>query len=206
MQRSRSPVSSPSILRTFIAIDLDPAIRRALEATQMYLQLSLPPSSVRWVRPYGIHLTLKFLGDTPAGRLEDIQRAVASAAAEIPTCSLDIQGLDCFPNQREPRVLWMGVREPTGRLRALWQAIEEHVAPLGWPTEGRGFQPHLTLGRVGRQASSTDRRAIGTMVQQANVGWLASMQVREVSFISSDLRPSGAEYTTLAEAPLRGEE
>ena len=72
--------------------------------------------------------------------------------------------------------------------------------------EGRGFQPHLTLGRVGRQANSADRRAIGAAVQRANVGWLASMQVREVSFISSDLRPSGAEYTTLAEAPLRGAE
>ena len=204
MQQSRSHPSSPSILRTFIAIELDPGIREALDRTQVELQHAVPPRSVRWVRPDGIHLTLKFLGDTPAGRLEDIKQALAAAAAEVPPCSLDVQGLDCFPNQRQPRVIWVGVREPTGRLRALWQAIEAHVAPLGWPTERRGFQPHLTLGRVRREASSADRQAIGVVVQRANVGWLGSMQVKEVSFISSDLRPTGAVYATLAEAPLRG--
>lgn len=204
MHHSRSGTSLPPVLRTFIAVELDEAVRAALAAMQDELRAVVPRRSVRWVRPQGIHLTLKFLGDTPAGRLEDIKQALAAAAAEVPPCSLDVQGLDCFPNQRQPRVIWVGVREPTGRLRALWQAIEAHVAPLGWPTERRGFQPHLTLGRVRREASSADRQAIGVVVQRANVGWLGSMQVKEVSFISSDLRPTGAVYATLAEAPLRG--
>ena len=206
MQRSRPGASTPSVLRTFIAIELDPGIRRALEAAQADLQRLVPQRSVRWVRPYGIHLTLKFLGDTPADRLQDIEQSLARAAAGGPTCSIDIQGLDCFPNQRRPRVIWVGVREPTGKLRALWRAIEENVAPLGWPTERRGFQPHLTLGRVGRRVTSAERRDGGAAVQESNVGWLGSMQVREVSFISSDLKPTGAVYTTLVDATLRGAE
>jgi len=205
MQRSGSHASSPSILRTFIAIELSSGVRRALEATQIDLQRTVPPRSVRWVRPYGIHLTLKFLGDTPAGRLEEITQALTAAAAEVATCSIEMQGLDCFPNQRKPRVIWVGVREPTGKLRALWQTIEAHVAPLGWLTERRGFQPHLTLGRVSRHANSAERQSIGKVVQQANVGWLGSMEVKEVSFVSSDLRPGGAVYTTLAAAQLRAE-
>jgi 2'-5' RNA ligase len=99
----------------------------------------------------------------------------------------------------------VGLKEPTGRLRALWQSIETHVAPLGWPTERRGFQPHLTLGRLRQRVSSAERQAIGRLVERDNVGWLAGMDVSAVSLIKSDLRPSGAVYTILAEAQLGGQ-
>ncbi|MDH7487665.1 MAG: RNA 2',3'-cyclic phosphodiesterase [Anaerolineae bacterium] len=191
-------------LRTFIAIELDDQVLRALAAVQSKLEAALPPRSVRWVRPEGIHLTLKFLGDTPAARLEEVQRALAAAAARVAPFSFSVEGLGCFPNPRRPRVIWVGVKEPTGALARLWQAVEAEVAPLGWPTEARGFQPHLTLGRVQRHVSSADLRALGELVEKSEVGRLGSMTVRAVSFIRSDLKPTGAVYTTLAEAHLGG--
>jgi 2'-5' RNA ligase len=202
MHQSQSRPSERSILRTFIAVELDYTVRQALASTQDDLRRALPHRSVRWVRPEGIHLTLKFLGDTPAARLQEVRSALAEAAGKVAPFSFDVQGLDCFPNPRRPRVLWVGVKEPTGKLRALWHAVEAHVAPLGWPTERRGFQPHLTLGRVQRRANSAERQAIGRLVERANVGWLAGMDVPAVSFIKSDLRPTGAVYATLAEAAL----
>jgi 2'-5' RNA ligase len=191
------------VLRTFIAIELEQAVTDALAQVQADLRRATPSRSVRWVRPESIHLTLKFLGETPAARLMEIKKALVAAAAEVPPCSIAVQGLDCFPNPRRPRVLWVGVSEPTGKLRALWQAIEAHVAPLGWPTESRGFQPHLTLGRVQRRSTPAQRRSIGEVVERSNVGWLGSMNVSEVSFISSKLKPSGAKYSTLKVAELR---
>ncbi len=204
MHHSRSGTSLPPVLRTFIAVELDEAVRAALAATQDELRAVVPRRSVRWVRPQGIHLTLKFLGDTPTGRLEEIKQALVAAASEVAPCSFTVEGLGCFPNPQRPRVIWVGVTEPTGTLRALWRAVETHVAPLGWPTEKRGFQPHLTLGRVQRRASSAERRAIGEVVDGSDVGRLGSMAVRAVSFIRSELRPTGAVYTTLVEARLGG--
>jgi len=189
-------------LRTFIAIELDDQVLRALAAVQSKLEAAAPPRSVRWVRPEGIHLTLKFLGDTPAARLEEVQRALAAAAARVAPFSFSLEGLGCFPHTRRPRNVWVGVQEPTGTLRALWRAVEAQVAPLGWPTEARGFQPHLTLGRVQRHVSSADLRALGELVERSNVGRLDGMTVRAVSFISSDLKPTGAVYTTLAQVAL----
>ena len=192
------------VLRTFIAIELDKAMREALAAVQDELRKAVPPGSVRWVRPEGIHLTLKFLGDTPVARLEEIKRALAAAAAEVAPFSFTVEGLGCFPNPRRPRVIWVGVEEPTGALEALWRAVEAHVAPLGWPTEERGFHPHLTLGRVQRRVTSADRRAIGELVERSDVGRLGNIAVSAVSFIRSELKPTGAVYTTLAEAHLGG--
>ena len=204
MARHRSSSPPGVILRTFIAIELDPAIATALRELQDDMRRLLPQRLVRWVRPEGIHLTLKFLGDTPADRQAEIERALTAAAAEAPPCSLAVQGLDCFPDRRRPRVIWVGISEPTGRLRALWRSIGENMSVLGWPAEKRGFQPHLTLGRVQRHASPVDRRGIGEAVGRANVGWLGGMDVQAVSFIKSDLRPTGAVYATLAEVSLRG--
>lgn len=189
-------------IRTFIAVELDEAVRGVLAAVQGELEAALPPRSVRWVRPEGIHLTLKFLGDTPVARLKEVERALAAAAARVAPFSFSVEGLGCFPNTRRPRNVWVGVQEPTGTLRALWRAVEAEVAPLGWPTEARGFQPHLTLGRVQRHVSSADLLALGELVEKSNVGRLGSMTVRAVSFIRSDLKPTGAVYTTLAEAAL----
>jgi 2'-5' RNA ligase len=202
MHHAKSRPPERRVLRTFIAIELDDTVRHALANAQDNLRRAAPHRSVRWVRPEGIHLTLKFLGDTPAARVEEIKRALAEAASEAEPFSFDVQGLDCFPNPRRPRVLWVGVKEPTGKLRALWRAVEARVAPLGWPTERRGFQPHLTLGRVQRRANPAERQAVGRLVEEANLGWLAGMKVPAVSFIKSDLRPTGAVYATLAEAEL----
>jgi len=202
MGSSLASFPQPATLRTFIAIDLSDAVRAALAGVQRDLQRAVPSRSVRWVQIASIHLTLKFLGDTPSGRIKEVEEALIAAAAEAAPFSFALQGLGCFPDTRRPRVVWVGLSEPAGHLRALWQAVEAHVAPLGWPTEPRGFQPHLTLGRVQQHVQGPGRLAIGQVVESAKIGRLAEMRVRAVSYIKSDLRPTGAVYTTLVEAPL----
>jgi 2'-5' RNA ligase len=189
-------------LRTFIAIDLDEELRDKLGQLQAWLRDQVSPRSVRWVRPEGIHLTLKFLGDTPVEQVQAVQDALAQAAAEASPFTFTVGRLGCFPNPRRPRVVWVGLQEPSGALARLQEAVEAHVAPLGFPTEKRAFSPHLTLGRVQRYTSNSEVREIGEMVAASTLGTIDEMTVTAVSYIKSDLKPSGAVYTTLFEASL----
>jgi 2'-5' RNA ligase len=192
------------MIRAFIAVPLPSTLLDALANLQRRLKRQVPDRSVRWVRPEGIHLTLKFLGDTPVDKLPEIKQALAAVARHAPSCVFTVGGLGCFPNPRRPRVVWVGVQEPSGRLAAVQDAIEEVMAPLGYEPEGRGFTPHLTLGRIGRRASRDDAARVGEVVASTDVGELAEVAAAQVDLIRSVLKPSGAEYTTLAEFPLQG--
>jgi 2'-5' RNA ligase len=189
-------------IRTFIAVELDRGIRDGLGRLQARLGKQVPPRSVRWVQPDGIHLTLKFLGDTPLDRVDQIKEALTQAAAEAAPFAFSVQDLGCFPNARQPRVIWVGLQELAGILTRLRDAVESHVAPLGFPTEKRPFSPHLTLGRVQRYASTSEVGEIGNLVAATVVGLIGQMTATTVCFIRSDLKPNGAVYTTLFEAPL----
>jgi 2'-5' RNA ligase len=190
-------------IRAFIAIPLPSPLLDELIAIQRRLEKRIPPRSVRWVRQEGIHLTLKFLGDTSTEKLPEIKQALAAVARNAPISTFTVGELGCFPNPRRPRVVWVGVQEPTGRLAVLQDAIEEVVAPFGYPPEGRGFKPHLTLGRVRRKVSRSDAAQVGEVVASITVETLAEVPANHFALIRSVLKPTGAEYTTLEEFPLR---
>ena len=190
------------MIRAFIAIELDDPVLRALEKVQAELKRNLPSSVVRWVNRSGIHLTLKFLGDTPSSQIADIEAALRLACAAFAPFRLTCAGLGCFPNPSRPRVVWVGVKEPSGALIRLQEAIEREVAPLGYPPEVRAFSPHLTLGRAQRNASGSDLRVTGERIVSYQAGKLAEMEVSSVGLIRSDLRAAGAVYTPLARVPL----
>jgi len=191
-------------IRAFIAIPLPHPLLDRLSALQRQLESQVPSRSVRWVRAEGIHLTLKFLGDIPTEKLPDIKRALTAVARHAPACTFTVGELGCFPNPHRPRVVWVGVQEPTGRLAALQDAIEEVMAPLGYPPEGRGFTPHLTLGRVRRGARRDEVSQVGEVVAGTTVESLAEISGDHFALIRSVLKPTGAEYTTLEEFPLHG--
>jgi len=184
-------------IRAFIAIQLPPQTLEALAALQREMKKQVPPRSVRWMRPEGIHLTLKFLGDTEVDKLPQIERALAAVARHAPACTFIVGGLGCFPNSRRPRVIWVGVQEEMGRLTALWEAIEEAMAPFGYEPERRGFKPHLTLGRVQRRAPHRDVSQVGEAVSRTAVGTLSEVVADRFALIRSVLKPGGAEYTAL---------
>ena len=190
-------------IRTFIAIELDESIKDELTSLQERLRAEAPRGSVRWVRSEAIHLTLKFLGDVPADQIGEITRALQKSCQGFAPFSLSCGELGCFPDLKRPRVVWVGVQEETGTLAQLQKAIEENVAPLGYPPEKRKFSPHLTLGRVQRRVSSGDLHRLGELVGASEIGTLGQMEVRSVNLMRSDLRPSGAVYTRLAEAELK---
>jgi len=190
-------------IRTFIAIPLPDALLKRLSALQERLETEVPHRSMRWVKPTGIHLTLKFLGDISTERLPEIKQALTAVAQNAPACQFTVGELGCFPNPSRPRVLWVGVQEPSGRLNALQDAIEEALDTLGYAREKRGFTPHLTLGRVQRKVSHNAATRIGDVVQATPVEQLAHITAEHFALIRSDLKPTGAAYTTLATFDLK---
>lgn len=191
--------------RTFIAIELNQELQDSLRHLQDDLKRKVPPRSVRWVRPESIHLTLKFLGDVPSSRITSISQAVEAACQGFDVFTFELVGLGCFPNPRRPRVLWVGVREPTSVLASLQKAVEQELAEIGFEPENRPFRPHLTLGRVQRKASQSEQKRLGELVATSDLGPLGGMVVSAVNVMRSQLRPEGAIYTALAHVPLGGD-
>ena len=190
-------------IRTFIAIELPDPLKASLVELQEELKERVPYRSVRWVQPQGIHLTLKFLGQTPVDQIERIAEALRSACAPLSSFTYTVGGLGCFPNLRRPRVVWVGVQEPTGTLSGLQRAIEDACEEFGFRRERRGFHPHLTLGRLRDRVSTGERRAVGEVVQTTEAASLSTLAAEGISLIRSDLLPTGAVYTTLREIELK---
>lgn len=189
-------------VRAFIAIELPQVTLDALADVQARLEHYVPPDSVRWVKPNNIHLTLKFLGQVPTAQVDAITSAVRHAVTTLRAFPFEVMRAGCFPNARRPRVIWVGVDEPTGALQALQRAIEAAVAPLGYPGEPHAFQPHLTLGRAARDVKPADLHRLGDAVASARIGLLGHVHAEEVVLFQSDLAAGGSIYTALARLPL----
>ncbi len=190
------------VVRAFIAIELDEPLLRRLSDLQARLKDDVPPGLVRWVRPEGMHLTLKFLGDVPRTRIEAIVEALQDASAPHAPFTFSIAEMGCFPNPSRPRVIWVGVEEQSGALSALQRDVERAMGALGFEREKRRFSPHLTLGRV-RGGSREALEALGAYVGRARVN-VGEMRATVVHLVRSDLLPSGAVYTDLSVVSLEG--
>jgi len=183
--------------RLFFALELPAGVKDSLAQIQRRLKASR--ADVRWVRLESIHLTLKFLGNVEAGRVEELISAAGPAAAACPPLRLRPASAGCFPRLMSPRVVWTGLEgdlEPLGRLAA---GLEAALAELGFPPEGRPFSPHLTLGRV---KSSRGRVELIETVRGLWDFQGPEFTARELILFRSQLDPAGAVYTPLRAVPL----
>ncbi len=184
-------------MRTFIAIELDAAIKRSL--AELIRRLSQAgPGSASWVREAGMHLTLKFLGEVEESRIAEVGRVMDDSARAGRPFPLEVKGTGYFPNARFPRILWVGVA-PSAELDSLAARLEDGLAAIGFEREERAFHPHLTLGRV--RAPSKVRNVLTELDLQKNAGF-GAMTVTKITLYQSVLGPSGAVHTALKESAL----
>ncbi len=187
-------------MRLFVALNLPSRVREAVWAAAAPLrELRLP---VNWVRSDGLHLTLKFLGEAPAEQEPELQGALVQAAgteAGGRSIPLAIGGFGVFPDQRRPRVVWVGVA-PEPALELLQHRVEQTFAPLGFPTEGRPFRPHLTLGRAARDARAAAFQGLAEAL--AGVEFAETVLVESVDLMASTLQRGGAVYQVRGSARL----
>jgi len=188
--------------RVFVAIRVPGDVRQQVLKLLDELRARVPRQGVRWTQPRNMHLTLRFIGNVPVGDLDAVKDAVRASAKGIGPFRLRPAEPGCFPHDRDPRVLWVGLHGDLGALHRLQQAVSDRTASWG-PNEERDFHPHLTLGRVvTRRREDLARIAAG--LSGVRTGIDAGWQVEAVELIQSVLSPGGSEYSTLASARLTG--
>lgn len=185
-------------MRTFIAIDLDPEIKKTLADFVSRLKKT-GPKNIGWVQEKGMHFTLKFLGQTDDAQDAPIMDLLKAITAKYGCFQMALRGTGYFPpNPKYLRVIWVGV-EDQPILSALQREIESGLEKLGFPREKRAFHPHLTLGRVRFPA---DLKPVLDELEKDKETLFGEMRVQKITFFQSQLKPTGAEYTVLGESGL----
>jgi 2'-5' RNA ligase len=183
-------------MRAFVAIDLEEAIKKSLQA--LVRDLKATGADVRWVQAGGLHLTLKFLGEIDEAQAFRVKAILAEVAGRHAAFPLRLEGTGAFPGERSPRVLWVGFAAEPGLL-ALQGELDKALEAEGFAREDRAFKPHLTLGRVKGTARLQNAMLELAKHREESFG---GMTVRKVALFESRLRPEGAEYKILYEAGL----
>jgi 2'-5' RNA ligase len=193
------PQESPSEMwRVFIAIELSQIVRAHLADHIDRLRSAMPEVRASWSREDDLHLTLKFLGDIPVTHVEQLSAAASIAASKIGPFEMVVEGCRAFPFRGQPRVLWIGIDDPSGKLSKLNRALEDECAHAGFAREPRAFHPHLTIARI-RQPNGSRQLA----ARHKEIGFNREIVgVSEISVIRSELRSEGAKHTTISRHAL----
>jgi len=189
-------------VRCFIAISLPDEVKAGLKELQAQLK-SGHQTSIKWVDPYSVHLTLKFLGGVDGDKISPITAAMAEAVQGVSPFSLKVEGLGAFPNLRRVQVVWVGVSGEVDKLAQLQQRLEPNLEGLGFAPEKRRFTPHLTLARVRDRASADEREALGQLIGGTKFEAARSFPVEAVNLMKSQLTREGALYSRISAAALK---
>ncbi len=183
---------SPRV-RSFVALELSEEVRR--RCAEVQARLRPVARGTKWVEPHQFHLTLKFLGDVPGEEVPAISEALSRVAAGVEPFALTLRGAGAFPNPRRARVLWVGVSEGGEQAVGVAAAVEEALAELGYPPEGKPFRPHLTLGRV-REPSPSPRleEALASLAEEE----CGSAPLDHLTLFASRLTPKGPIYSVIS--------
>jgi 2'-5' RNA ligase len=177
------------MLRLFLAVDLPEPIRQNVAA------LCTQVNNARWVKPHQLHITLRFMGQTPDDALAGIRDQLAQV--QVPTFKLALRGAGVFPGGTSPkpaRVLWLGL-DPEEPLAHLKRTLD---ARLGPDTERSSFSPHLTLARFTSKPDATLTQFLSQQHNYRSVPW----PVACFHLYKSTLHPNGAVHEVVATYPF----
>lgn len=188
-------------VRAFLAVAPPQEVLAKITATQEKMRKKIR-GSISWVRPEGIHLTLKFFGEITQEHVSGITEVVGNLTAGVGPLRLEAKGVGVFPTAKRPRVIWMGIAGETQRLITLQKVIENGLdAACRIPREERPFRAHLTLARI---KSPQKLEGIETVLAGGATESAGEFTANGLTLISSRLTPKGAIYTALKHFPFQG--
>ena len=184
--------------RVFVAIELPHDVRACLAKHIDNLRSAMPEVRASWSREDNLHLTLKFLGDIPVASVEQLSAAATVAASKVAPFEIVVEGCGAFPPRGQPRVLWIGIDDPSGKLSELNRALEDECANAGFAPEPRAFHPHLTIARIRQPHGS---RQLAAMHKEVGFNREA-ISVSELAVIRSELLSEGSRHTVISRHSL----
>jgi 2'-5' RNA ligase len=182
--------------RCFIAIGIPVQLQRNIgECIEI---LKKHDADIKWVAPENLHLTLKFLGNTPDVLLPKIRESLAAVVSTYTPFYIKIYGTGVFPDKKHPRVIWTGLQDADG-MKNLQEGVESSMALLGFKREDREFNPHLTLGRVRSQGRMIRLVEELETFEEKEFG---TVPVDRILLMRSELTPKGPKYTCVYDIPF----
>ena len=214
-EKTTSPVRGDTLahttlkpMRLFVGLDIDDPIRQRIQRFMEGVREFAPDA--RWVRPESLHITIKFIGETPPDAVEQIKTALSSIQADSP--EIIFRGHGFFPTPKAARVFWIGI-DSGPQLAALSRAVDDATHTLGIPKETHPFSPHLTLARGGGGSGAPRRvkgdspnrnfQRIHEKLASLPAPEFGTMASREFFLYQSQLSPGGSRYTKLERFALR---
>lgn len=180
--------------RIFIAIELPATLRQRIINHIDCLRSAIPDIRASWSREDDLHLTLKFLGDIRVESVERLSVTASAAASKLDPFEIVVEGCGAFPPRGQPRVLWIGIDDPSGKLSELHLALEHKCAKAGYPNEERPFHPHLTIARIRKPHDSRRLAAV-----HRDMGFEPeTVPVSTLTIMGSELRSEGSLYTAIS--------
>jgi 2'-5' RNA ligase len=187
-------------MRIFIALDIPSEIRAGMREYAERVHVLAPEA--RWARAEGLHVTLKFIGETSDERVAQIKSALAAVKAS--PFEINFAGVGFFPGAKSPRVFWIGV-DGGEALSQLAANIDDQVSRLGFPREERGYHPHLTLARTGSSPGSQHQlRTLAAELESEAPRLFGTMNAQEFFMYRSQPQKGGSKYTKLERFALGG--
>jgi 2'-5' RNA ligase len=186
--------------RLFAAITIPEPVRNEMIAVQRELK-PLALGDVRWTNAEQLHLTLKFLGSVPAASIAAVKNSLSEACAGTRPFSLRAKGIGFFPNERQPRVIWVGFENDENVLTDLQLRVARALTPFAEKPGSEKFLPHATLGRFQKYRRHKTEKllpraaALGGQV-------FGEWPVADVGLFRSELSPDGARHTLVAVFPF----
>lgn len=188
-------------IRAFLAIRLPDDVTAALgHLTDQMAQARV--GGLKPVRPENMHLTLKFFGNINARQVESIVDTVTHTVKSIRPFTLRLGNVGAYPNNRSPRVLWVGLDGDVAPLQDIHRRIESALGQIAIKPDTREFRPHLTIARIRDRTPHNERRRAAEALFSAEFRFGLSIPVDRFSLMRSILKPEGLHYSSLAEIPL----
>lgn len=181
---------------------MNAALQRHLEGVTRQVAQVLP--RVRWLDPTGIHLTLAFLGELNDEQLSEAMNASATTARQVKAFSYHLSRLGIFGSPHHPRIIWMGIEEPSGSLVRLHRMLNQELEQRGFEIDKRPFSPHLTLARIKAPLTPTEQQELQRLLagDQRGIASPTDYPANLIHVMKSELSRSGAHYTSLREYRL----
>jgi 2'-5' RNA ligase len=187
--------------RLFIAVTIPEEVKAKIKAAQAELQRVLPERGVRWTRREQFHLTLRFLGDVEAARVEALETAIRAACRGFGALHLSAGRVGCFPDLRYPRVVWVGVRDEAEQLPRLQQAVQAATEEFTTEPKEEQFTGHVTLARI-KGIKRSEAEALGQAAAGMADRPFGQWTAYQVELMRSELSPQGAQHRSLASIAL----
>lgn len=182
--------------RLFVALNLSISVVEGLVRLQEDLTREIDErfGDELWMRPVApqnIHVTLKFLGDTPPALIPRIRQVLRTLCEPLFAFRVECLGVGVFPDAQKPRIVWAGLDEQGAEVLGLLQKnVERDLGAIGVPQEQRPYRPHVTVGRIKAQR----RRSFEELLTRYDGVSFGESVIGDMVLFRSELRSQGPRY------------